>query len=411
MAEVNTVDFLTYENIQDATAFYDSTFARGEHVIKLPDQNAYAVFSLGLCRDVLRRTDDFSSKLAPLFKGKRADDPEIVAIASQGWPMETVMGQSDPPRHTHNRGLVNKAFQKGRVDKITIRIRERVNALIDGFIADGHCDLMAQFAVPLPIEIVGGELGLSHLPLGKVKAWTEALADRYTGIIDRDREIECARLMVEAQQASLKEVLVRRAKRHDDLLQDIVDASGDDANPLTDSELISIIYLLMVGGFETTASAIGAGMIRMVANPGSIERSIADPSYLVGAVEEILRLESPATAVWRIAARDTEIGGVPIPEGSAVMVRLSAANRDPAVFEDPNAFCPMRSGLNRHVAFGSGIHTCVANQLARVEMKIAFEELFRRLKNIRLKDGFRPQYPHSVLLRGPHAVEIQFDAA
>ena len=152
-------------------------------------------------------------------------------------------------------------------------------------------------------------------------------------------------------------------------------------------------------------------MIRMLANPGSIERAIADPSYLVGAVEEILRLESPATAVWRIAARDTEIGGVPIPEGSAVMVRLSAANRDPAVFEDPNAFCPMRSGLNRHVAFGSGIHTCVANQLARVEMKIAFEELFRRLKNIRLKDGFRPKYPHSVLLRGPHAVEIQFDAA
>jgi cytochrome P450 len=147
-------------------------------------------------------------------------------------------------------------------------------------------------------------------------------------------------------------------------------------------------------------------------NPDQLARLSENPEEIPNAVEEILRLSTPTANMWRVCIRDTELGGVEIAAGSAMLVRFSAANRDPAVFPDPHAFDAGRANAHEHLAFGAGVHFCLGAQLARMEMAKAFEALLERLPNLRAPDGSGPPvYPPNILLRGMETLPLEFDPA
>lgn len=376
---------------------------------KLPDQNVFGVFSSELVDEVMRSPLDFSSDFADALRGQYADDPEVRKYSDQGWPHMAVMLTADPPIHTHQRKLVNMAFSKPRVDAIAGDIRRIAVELIDGIIDKGSCDFIGEFAMPLPVHMIASQYGLSDIAKPRVKAWSDAILDRSAGLITREREIECARDILDFQMAMIERIRARRENPTDDLLSDLVNAQVAGERPLTDDELMAVSQQLVSAGNETTTNALAMGIIMLVDNPDKFEAVRTDRSKIPNMVEEILRYDSPAAGTWRITTRDLELGGVAIPARSMIMVRLSAANRDAHLFEEPDTFDPLRKNAHRHYSFGKGIHACVGNMLARREMAIAFDEIMNRMSNIRLTGG-SPRYGTNVMARGLDRLDIAFDA-
>ena len=287
-------------------------------------------------------------------------------------------------------------------------MREKVSGLIDGFIARGECEFVADFCVPLPIQIISEQLGFAPSEHADVKRWSDAFADRLGQMISRERELECAREVVEFQHAVKVKIDARRAQPMDDLLSDIVHASADGEAPLNDAEILSIAQQLMVAGNETTTHALAGGMVHLIQNPDQVAKLRAEPKLIGNMVEEVLRLETPTAAMWRVVTRDCELGGHAFKAGSMVMLRYAAANRDPAKFPDPDRFDVERSNARAHIAFGRGPHMCVGNMLSRKEMAVAFELLLARIDDFALKPGTELRVAPNVLLRGFVEVPMTF---
>ena len=368
------------------------------------------VMSYADCAEATMRVDEFSNGFTAALSGAMSQDAEVAAILAQGWPQMDTLLTADPPVHTRFRKLVNLAFSMPRVNALEAGIRDKVTALIDGFIARGECEFVADFCVPLPIQIISEQLGFAPSEHANVKRWSDAFADRLGHLISRDRELECAREVVEFQQAVKIKIDARRANPTDDLLSDIVHASADGEPPLTDAEILSIAQQLMVAGNETTTHALAGGMVHLIQNPDQAAKLRADPKLIGNMVEEVLRLETPTSGMWRVVTRDCELGGHQFKAGAMVQLRYAAANRDPAKFPDPDRFDVERSNARAHIAFGRGIHMCVGNMLSRKEMAVAFELLLARLDDLALKPGTELRVAPNILLRGYTAVPMTFAA-
>jgi cytochrome P450 len=181
--------------------------------------------------------------------------------------------------------------------------------------------------------------------------------------------------------------------------------------PLTDAEIAPITFEIAVAGNETTRNTLMSGIVRLINHPDQMQALKDDPSLAANAVEELLRYETPATSMWRVATRDAVLGDVTIPQGSEVLLRFDAGNRDPARFEDPDRFDIRRKNARMHLAFGApGVHRCLGQMLARKEMVIAFPRLLNRLHNLRIvAEGSDINYWPGLLHRGIGAVRIAFD--
>lgn len=392
--------------LADPFAFYQA--GMDAPVQKVPGTNIYLVLSYALVAEATARVEDFSNNFTDILSGKRSADPDVVAILKKGWPQRDTLLTADPPVHTRFRKLVNLAFSMQRVNAMEDHVRSIVIGLIDRFAAKGVCEFVGEFAMPLPVSVIAEQIGLERTDALTVKRWSDAFADRLGGMISRERELECAEEVVEFQHVMKGLIDERRAAPADDLLSDLVNARIEDERPLDDSELLSILQQLMVAGNETTTSSLAGGLVHLIRNPEQMAKVRADPSLIGNMVEEILRMESPSAGLWRVVPKDTEIGGVPIPAGSMLMVRFAAANRDPAKFENPDAFDVSRGNARAHLAFGRGIHMCVGNMLSRKEMAVAFQELIARLDDIRITDEAALTYPPNMLLRGLTRLPIAF---
>jgi cytochrome P450 len=194
-----------------------------------------------------------------------------------------------------------------------------------------------------------------------------------------------------------------------DLLGAVVNARIEGERPLEDAEIMSVIQQLMVAGNETTTSTLAGGMRLLIRNPEQMAKVRAAPGLIPNMVEEMLRLMSPSAGMWRVATRDTTLGDARIAAGELVMLRFAAANRDPAVFAEPDRFDVERRNARQHLAFGRGVHVCIGNMLARKELAVAFDEILKRYDRVRLADETRPprHWPHK-LLRGLADLEIVF---
>jgi cytochrome P450 len=381
-------------------------------VLLLPGTDIYLITSHALVAQACARTDDFSNDITVLLSGTRAEVPEIKTILDKGWPQQNVLLMSDPPAHSRYRKLVNLAFSLKRVDAIEGQIRAIINRLIEDMAVRNRCDFVTEFATPLPVAVIAGQLGLPPEDIARVKKWTTAFTDRIGGMISIEREIECAHDVVEFQQAMKVQIDARHAAHHDDLLGDLVAARIDGEAPLSIKELMSILQQILVAGNETTTNTLSEGLLILIQQPAAMAKLRADPSLIPNAVEEILRLASPVQGNWRIVIRDCELGGVAIPAGSKLMIRLAAANRDPARYEQPDILVPERTNARGHLAFGRGIHQCIGNLLARRELSVAFEVLLARFDEIALDcDPATLVYPPNVMLRGMRSLPIRLGSS
>lgn len=389
-------------------AFYQEHLAT-EPVYHDKATGLYLVLSHKLVSEATSRTDEFSNNFQAVLSGARSEDPEVKAILDEGWPQVDTLLTADPPVHTRFRKLVNLAFSAPRVNKLEAHIREIARDLIEKMLARQEIEFVRDFAMPLPIRMISEQLGLTHEAPETIKRWTDAFVDRLGGMVPKERELQCAREVVEFQHAIKAQMDLRRANPTDDLLSDLVHAQIDGERPLDDGELLSIVQQLLVAGNETTTATLAEGIILLARNPSELAKAQADPKIIPNMVEEMLRLASASSGIWRVMKKDAELGGVTLPAGAMVMMRYAAANRDPERYDEPDRFLADRANARTHLAFGRGIHMCVGNMLSRKEMTVAFEELLPRISGITLTDEAAIAYPPNMMLRGPVSVPVRFE--
>ena len=284
---------------------------------------------------------------------------------------------SDPPDHERLRKLVNKAFTARRVDQLRPRITAITEELLDDMSARREVDLLTAFAFPLPVTVICELLGVPVADRDQFRAWSGTIVSEMVS-----SEVALAHLT--AMLGYFRDLLAaRRAEPADDLLSALISAR-DEGDGLSENELLSMAWLLLVAGHETTVNLIGGGVLALLLHPGELARLRAEPALLAGAVEELLRYVSPVNdATFRFAGEPLELGGVSIGPGEVVLVSLSGANRDPARYAEPERLDVGRDGAG-HLAFGHGIHYCLGAPLARLEAQIAFGMLFERFGSITL---------------------------
>lgn len=400
------------ETLVDPFDFYSAAHAAGTKIEHLPEMNTFVVYSYDLCSEATTRVEEFSNDFAALMGD---EDDEIKAILDEGWDNPATLLTADHPVHTRNRKLVNLAFSAPRVNAIEEDMRAKSIELIDKLAQKNEAEFVEEFAIPLPVAMIAQQIGLDNDPK-QVKAWSDAAVDRFSQMIDRERQLECARAFVEYQKYMKSKIDQRRAEGGDDLLTDLVEARVEGETPLTDEEIMSIMQQFMVAGNETTTSTIAGCLLQLIRNPDQMEKAKAaaggrDPKLIQNMVEEALRYETPTAGMWRLATKDTELGGVSIPQGSMLQLRYAAANRDPAKFEDPDKFDIERKNARAHLAFGKGPHMCVGNMLSRKEMFVAFDELLERLTNFKVADEDGIAVLPNILLRGVTRLPITYEVA
>ena len=271
---------------------------------------------------------------------------------------------------------------------------------------------MAQFAVGLPLTVIADSLGVAREDMDRFKKWSDDSVAPLGGMISYERQVECARSFVEFQHYFAARIEERRTAPHDDLITDLVNARLDGAEPLNVAEMLNILQQLLVAGNETTTNLIASAMMILLRDPEQMAALIADKTLIANFVEEALRMESPVSALFRLAKIDTEIGGVGIPAGSRIIVLYGSGNRDDAHFPDAAKMDVRRDNARSHLAFGQGVHFCIGAALARLEGRVAFETLLGRLKSIRLIPG-RDDFSHtpSFILRGLKELWLEFEAS
>ncbi|QIQ87602.1 cytochrome P450 [Erythrobacter sp.] len=398
------------ETLVDPFDYYRAVHEAGVEIEHLPEMNTFVVYAYDLCSEANTKPEIFSNDFSTLM-GREADD-EIKEILKDGWDDVPTLLTADHPVHTRNRKLVNLAFSAPRVNAIEADMRAKSIELIEAFADKGECEFVEEFAVPLPVAMIAGQIGLDDDPK-KVKEWSDAAVDRFSQMVDHERKKECARSLVEFQHYMKGKIDDRRANGGDDLLTDLVEARVEGETPLTDPEIMSIMQQFMVAGNETTTSTLAGGLLQLIRNPDQMEKAKAaaggrDPKVITNLVEESLRYETPTAGMWRIVKQDTELGGVKMPAGSIAQLRYAAANRDPKKFENPDTFDIERKNARAHLAFGKGPHMCVGNMLSRKEMLVAFDELLERLDNFAIADEDGITILPNILLRGVTRLPITF---
>jgi cytochrome P450 len=401
------------ETLLDPFEHYSAVHAAGIDVEVVEGMGAYVVYSYELCNEATGKPEIFSNDFTSLMG--REEDEEINAILAEGWPDEPTLLTADAPVHTRNRKLVNLAFSAPRVNAIEEVMRAKSIALIEDMAQQGGGDFVEDFAIPLPVHMIAGQIGLDK-DAKQVKKWSDAAVDRFSQMVDHERKKECARSLVEYQHYMKSMIDDRRANGGDDLLTDLVNARVEGETPLTDPEIMSIMQQFMVAGNETTTSTIAGCLLQLIRNPEQMEKAKAaaggrDPKLIGNMVEEALRYETPTAGMWRIVKENTSLGEHEIPAGSIVQLRYAAANRDPKKFENPDAFDIERKNARAHLAFGKGPHMCVGNMLSRKEMLVAFDELLERLDNFQLSDPDGIEVLPNILLRGITKLPITYEVA
>lgn len=297
----------------------------------------------------------------------------------------------DPPAHTRLRKLTEKAFTAHRVKSLEDRIRQIVIDLIEPLAERGHGDGIGEIGAPLTAHLICEQLGLDFSKIGteKVAWWTTAVIAQIGRMQTRDEMIVNARTICDLQNTIIAEIRERQENPREDMISDLVTARLEGTEPaeLEFSELVATVRAFLIAGNDTTAAGIANLLHVLATHEGLCERLyplVDDDRTMTRFVEEVLRLHPPVHGLFRTAMRDVELGGATIPAMSQICVMYASANYDEAVFADPERLDIDRPNVGANLTFGSGIHKCVGIALARMEVKVAAQEIVRRLTDIRL---------------------------
>jgi cytochrome P450 len=320
-----------------------------------------------------------------------------------GLPAESLLTM-DPPDHTRLRRLVTAAFTPRAIAGLEAWIRDVTDQLLTATDGAAGFDLIDALAFPLPIAVICHLLGVPARDQARFRAWGEDVAatlDPQTAAAAR-AETRAAEL---ALTGYLRDLVRERRVSPDDSILSALIAAEEKGDRLSSDEVVSTALVLLIAGFETTVNLIGNGAVALLAGPDSWNRLRQDPALIPAAIEEMLRYDSPAQLTARIATEEVEIGESVIPAGRAVIACIGGANRDPEVFEQPDEFRIDRPDPGRHLAFSLGVHHCLGAALARLEGRIAIEELTRRYPALEL--AAPPTRRPLLLLRGFESVPVR----
>jgi hypothetical protein len=365
----------------DPFPLYEQLRARGPLVRSR--SGLWAATGHGLCRAVLRD---------PRFRTQSGDDDGMIDLS---------LVERDGADHARLRRLAAHAFRPRLMAAYRGRMEAVAQRLLDDLDPAGT-DLVERFAWPLPITVITDLLGVDTVDHATFARWGRAVGQALSGVTSARQARELAEAATDLEALFTDLLRRRRAEPRDDLVSSLATAHDDGA--LTAAELLSLCRFLLIAGFETTVNLIGSGVDRLLDHPDQWAALVADPDLARGAVEEVLRHQSPVQATTRVAGEDVELAGVALPAGSVVVLLIGAANRDPEVFADPHRFDITRADAGEHLAFSSGAHYCLGAALARVEGEVALQAVAARFPGLR-RTGPPRHRPGSVL-RGLTALPV-----
>lgn len=385
------MDIFSDENRRNPYPLYDYMRATGPLLRVPPPFNGWMVFDYDSVKWLLNDPQTFSSRVP----------------APPNWFIF-----SDAPEHTKLRGLISRAFTPRVIANLEPHIRDLSAELLDGIMERGAFDLVAEYAVPLPMKVVAGMIGIPLSEWATYKRWSDMIL-RLS--YSRSGGPEAERALKEFTEATIEMrayldgmIAERRARPRDDLLTHLIEAEVD-GERLSAEEILGFMQLLVVAGQETTTDLIDNAVLCLLENPDQLDRLRAEPQLLESAIEEVLRYRSPLQWMMRTPRRDTELHGQVIPAGALVLPMIGSANRDPQAFPDPNRFDIGRSP-NPHVAFGHGPHFCLGAPLSRLEARIALNDILARFRSFEPVSQ-KPWPPRPALhVHGPASLPLRFES-
>jgi cytochrome P450 len=389
---------------EDPFPYYDELRAQG-HVVT----SGLALMSAhhDVCLAVLR-SPDFGQMRVDLIPGILRLGMKLGGRTVLGPIEPPSMLVTDPPEHTRYRKLVTRAFSARAVAAMRPRVEEIAERLLDEIASSGPtADLVARYASLLPATVIAEMLGAPVAMRHQFLEWGAGAAlSLDVGLSYRDfrRSEHDLGALHRWMLGHFSEV--RRARR-DDILSTLVTAH-DQGEQLSLDELSSISMLLLAAGFETTVNLLGNGAVLLMRHPDQLAMLRAQPQWWPGAVEEVLRYDSPVQRTGRVALRDTEVAGHPVRAGSLIITLLGGANRDPEVFPDPHRFDVQRREADQNVAFSSGVHYCIGAALARLESAVGLQTLFHRFPDLALAGA--PHRRPTRVLRGYDAIPVRLSS-
>jgi cytochrome P450 len=305
---------------------------------------------------------------------------------------------SDPPLHTWTRRLILPWMSPQKTLSYEGMTRDLCNRLIDSFIETGSADAAADYAQQIPVRVIAHILGVP-----------ESMSDTFTGWVrdvlefafDEERRV---RGMTGVINFFTEALASRRTNPGDDLISELLHTEIDGA-PIDDTVILGMCSLLLIAGVDTTWSSIGSSLWHLAAHPDDRKRLVAEPELMPTAIEELLRAYSPVTMARRLG-EDVEYKGCPMKAGERVLMNFPGANRDPEVFENPDEVILDRA-INRHVAFGAGIHRCAGSNLARMELRVSIETWLERIPEFEISDPAGVTWAGGQV-RGPRTIPVRF---
>lgn len=383
---------------------------RDTPVFYSPVLNTYVVMRYEDINAVLTDPATFSSgvMLEPINKRP----PEVEEVLATGFDPARLgaMVMLDPPQHTKIRRATATVFTPRRVAVLEEEVQSTADELIDAMIAGGSgAEFIDAFAYQLPLRIIARILGVPVADAAQLHKWATAKMALQYGDMPLEEHLDVARQFVAFQQYVVERIEERRSAPQEDFISTLI-AFDDDGEPLEDVVLVGQVMGLVNAGHETVTTMLTLGLYHLLSDRRQWEQLCAHPELAPAVVEEALRFDGPLKMLSRRATRDTQIAGVTIPAGARVGLVVGSANRDEAVFNEPEHF-DITKGAQRqtHLAFGKGTHFCAGAPLARAEGRIAFERLSSRLPQLRLVDEHLPEFARNTAVRIPLALPVRWD--
>jgi cytochrome P450 len=333
--------------------------------------------------------------------------PHAASLLKQGGYAATpALTNLDPPGHARQRRLANASFTPKRIAALEPFVRDLAQLFLDERFRDGSADMIADLAWGFPALVLFRVLGLPESDLARVKRGALHRGTVIFGRAKEDEQIEAARELASFWRYAAALVEARTESPRDDFVSSLVQAGYAGGDALSREETVSIMLQMLFAGHETTTRLIGNSFRRLLEHRESWEAICRDPGLIPNAIEEVLRFDGSVIA-WRQKTKEpVEIGEARLPKDAKLLLLLASANRDPAVFPDPDRFDIRRPNAREHLSFGVGVHNCLGAPLARLEARVVLEEVSRRLPSLRLTENAKLNFPASISMRGPVSLPV-----